>query len=110
MHDVFSDWERRAILYHLRHSEGHATVTALATHLVGWARGGASPADTDETAVERVRERIERDHLQPLDEFGVVVYDPRSARVRLADGMQVSVSRPWSDDADASADPSESRR
>jgi RNA polymerase sigma-B factor len=48
MHDVFSDWERRAILYCLQDSDGRISVERLAAHLVGWWRGHERPAPTDD--------------------------------------------------------------
>ena len=97
MHDVFSDWERRAILYCLQERDGRTPVETVARHLVGWWRGHERPAPVDDDIVAQVRERIGRVHLLKLDEFGVVSYNPRTETVRLADDMNVSISEPWSD-------------
>jgi len=97
MHDVFSDWERRAVLYCLQERDGRTPVETVARHLVGWWRGHERPAPVDDDIVAQVRERIGRVHLLKLDEFGVVSYNPRGETVRLADEMKVSISEPWSD-------------
>ncbi|WP_459192634.1 DUF7344 domain-containing protein [Halosimplex sp. J119] len=101
MHDVFSDWERRAILYYLQDCGNRAPVEEVAAHLVGWWRGEDRPAATDEDAVTRVRDRLGCAHLSKLDDFGVVAYDPRTDTVRLAEDMKLSISEPWSDRSDA---------
>jgi hypothetical protein len=97
MHDIFSDWERRAILYHLQEVGGRSSVEALAAHLVGWWRGHERPAAADEAVVDRVRRRLGCAHLSKLDDFGVLAYDPRSGTVRLSEEMKLSVSEPWMD-------------
>jgi hypothetical protein len=97
MHDIFSDWERRAILYHLQETGGRSSVATVAAHLVGWWRGRERPVGKGEPVVERVRRRLGHAHLVKLDDFGVVVYDPRTGTVRLTDEMKLSVSEPWAD-------------
>ncbi|WP_135364085.1 DUF7344 domain-containing protein [Halosimplex halophilum] len=97
MHDIFSDWERRAILYHLQSVGGRSSVEALAAHLVGWWRGREEPAEVDGELVDRVRRRLGCAHLSKLDDFGVLAYDPRSGTVRLSEEMKLSVSEPWTD-------------
>ncbi|MFB6139171.1 MAG: hypothetical protein ABEJ26_01900 [Halosimplex sp.] len=97
MHDVFSDWERRAILYYLQEREEHAAVDDVAAHLVGWWRGSDRPAAADDGTVRRVRDRLGCAHLEKLDRFGVVTYDPCADTVRLGDEMKVSITNPWSD-------------
>jgi len=101
MHDIFSDWERRAILYHLQDVGGRSSVEATAAHLVGWWRGRERPAAADEDLVDRVRRRLGCAHLSKLDEFGVLAYDPRSGTVRLSEEMKLSVSDPWTDRGDS---------
>ncbi|WP_436927465.1 DUF7344 domain-containing protein [Halosimplex amylolyticum] len=105
MHDVFSDWERRAILYYLQEHDGRATVEEVAAHLVGWWRGHDRPADADDAAVARVRDRLGCAHLLKLDDFGVLTYDPRGDTVRLAEDMKISISEPWSDRPDETRAP-----
>ncbi|WP_415380965.1 hypothetical protein [Halosimplex sp. TS25] len=100
MHDVFSDWERRAILYYLQENDGRATVEEVAAHLVGWWDGDDSPAAANDGAVARVRNRLGCAHLLKLDDFGVVAYDARRETVRLAEEMKISISEPWSDRPD----------
>ncbi|WP_123538824.1 DUF7344 domain-containing protein [Halosimplex salinum] len=95
MHDVFSDWERRAILYYLQEHGGRATVDELCRHLVGWWRGRERPAPRDDDLVRRVREQVACTHLLKLQNFGVVSYDPRRETIRLSEEMKVSVSEPW---------------
>jgi|GEM_PF-2306139 len=97
MHDIFSDWERRAILYHLQDVGGRSSVEATAAHLVGWWRGREHPAAADEDLVDHVRRRLGCAHLAKLDDFGVLAYDPRSGTVRLSEEMKLSVSDPWTD-------------
>ena len=97
MHDVFSDWERRAILYCLQERDGRTPVETVARHLVGWWRGHERPAPINDDTVATVRERIGRAHLLKLDEFGVVSFNPQGETVRLAEDMKISVSEPWSD-------------
>jgi len=97
MHDIFSDWERRAILYHLQTVGGRSSVEATAAHLVGWWRGREEPAAADDDLVDHVRRRLGCAHLSKLDDFGVLTYDPRSGRIRLSEEMKLSVSEPWTD-------------
>jgi len=97
MHDVFSDWERRAILYCLQERDSRVPVKTVAADLVGWWRGHERPVSTDDDVVTQVRDRLGYAHLLELHEFGVVSYDPRRETVCLADDMKVSVSEPWSD-------------
>ncbi|WP_436930294.1 DUF7344 domain-containing protein [Halosimplex halobium] len=97
MHDIFSDWERRAILYHLQSAGGRSSVEVLAAHLVGWWRGREEPAAADGELVDRVRRRLGCAHLSKLDDFGVLAYEPRSGTVRLSEEMKLSVSEPWTD-------------
>lgn len=104
MHDVFSDWERRAILYYLQEHDGRASVEEVAAHLVGWWRGGDSPAAATDDEVARVRDRLGCAHLLKLDDFGVVTYDVRGETVRLAEEMKLSISEPWTDRPDAAAE------
>ena len=100
MHDIFSDWERRAILYHLQTVDGRSSVEATAAHLVGWWRGHEGPAAADDELVDHVRRRLGCAHLSKLDDFGVLTYDPRSGTVRLSEEMKLSVSEPWTDRGD----------
>ncbi|WP_152436469.1 DUF7344 domain-containing protein [Halosimplex carlsbadense] len=97
MHDIFSDWERRAILYHLQEVGGRSSVEAVAAHLVGWWRGRERPAAADDDLVDLVGRRLGCAHLGKLDDFGVIAYDPRSGTVRLDEEMKLSVSEPWTD-------------
>ncbi|WP_218927297.1 DUF7344 domain-containing protein [Halosimplex rubrum] len=97
MHDIFSDWERRAILYHLQEVGGRSSVEAVAAHLVGWWRGRERPAAAGDDLVDSVRRRLGCAHLAKLDDFGVLAYDPRSGTVRLSEEMKLSVSEPWTD-------------
>lgn len=97
MHDIFSDWERRAILYHLEQVGGRSSVEAVAAHLVGWWRGRERPATAEDELVDHVRRRLGCAHLAKLDDFGVLAFDPRSGIVRLSEDMKLSVSEPWTD-------------
>ena len=100
MHDVFSSWERRAILYYLQEREAAASVADLAEHLVAWRRGTDQPAAGAGDVVERVRHRIVHAHVMEMAEFGVLRYDARSERVELSEGMRVTVCPPWHRDSD----------
>lgn len=95
MHDVLSDWERRAILYSLEERGGSAAVADVVSDLVGWRCGQANPAPAADEVVAHERERIGREQLQKLDDFDVLDYDPGRGRVQLADEMRVSISEPW---------------
>lgn len=94
MHDVFSSWERRAILYCLQ-EEGECSVRQVARYLIGWRGGEASPASAGDERVDRVRDRVVYTHVLRMAEFGIIGYDPRRETVDLPEDMQVSVSPPW---------------
>jgi len=95
MHDVLSDWERCAILYSLQRRGGSAAVAAVVSDIVGWRRGHPDPDPADDDVIARVHDQIGPEHLEKLDEFGVLEYVPERGRVRLAEDMQVSISEPW---------------
>lgn len=95
MHDVFSDWERRAIIYYLQERDEAASVDRIARQLVGWRRGRDDPVpDGDETA-ETLRTRVVYEHAMRMAEFGIVTYRPRTGVLELSDGMQASLNPPW---------------
>lgn len=97
MHDIFSCWERRAILYYLHERADPAPLDRLAAHLVGWRRGERTPAAPEADAVQRTRRSLLHGHVRKMENFGVVSYDPREDAVRLVDGMTVAVDPPWED-------------
>ena len=95
MHDVFSDWERRAILYFLLQREDPTAIDRLTRHIVGWRQGEETPVPPDHEAIDRVRHHVVYSHVVKMDNFGVVEYDPRYEEVGLAEDMKVSVRPPW---------------
>lgn len=95
MHDVFSSWDRRAIIYYLIHESDPAPVEDVVEHVVAWSRGVTEPTPRDETVADAVTPRFRRRHVRRLDEFGIVDYDPGDEQVRLADDVEVMVSPPW---------------
>lgn len=101
MHDVFSDWERRAILFYLQEREERAGLDHLARQVVAWRRGSRTLPDEDDEAVERTRDRLRYSHVMKMAEFGILNYRPRSDEISLSTGVQVSVEPPWTADDDS---------
>jgi len=97
MQDVFSNWWRRAILYHLQTEAGPVTVPAMTDQLVAWFNDRESQAGTrQETGrTTQTRERLRRGHVLEMQQFGLLEYDPRSDEVWIADDVTVSVAPPW---------------
>lgn len=95
MHDVFSNWDRCAILYYLKQNEGPADVDGVAEHLVAWSRGRTEPEPRDEAVADAVKPHVVHAHVQRLDRFGIAVYDPCEGTVELSDDVEVMVSPPW---------------
>lgn len=95
MHDVFSDWERRAVLYYLQEREDPAEIDGIVTHLVDWRRGNEEATPREGNPNERTRHRVVYAHVTKMDDFGIVSYDSRADTVSLCDDMKVSVSPPW---------------
>jgi hypothetical protein len=103
MHDIFSNWERRALLFALEERTDATPVNVLARCLVAWRRGVSTPAPADDLAVDRLGTRLRHDHVVQMAEFGVVVYDQREDVVRLADDVTVTVDPPWRDAVETDA-------
>lgn len=99
MHEVFSDWDRRAILYCLQEHSGQASIDCVARHLVGWRRGEPDPVSAEEDDVDRIRGHVVYSHVTKMDDFGIVTYDPCTETVELPDDMTVTVTPPWNDHA-----------
>lgn len=99
MHDVFSNWYRRAILYYLQDHDDPVSVTAVARQLVAWQRESAEGSGADAAAVERTRPRILEVHIAAMEEFGILGYDPVADTVWIHDDATISVVPPWEDRA-----------
>lgn len=95
MHDVLSDWTRRAVLYYLQEYGDPAEVEDVAVHLLAWWRGREKPASDGHDVDRRTRQCLLQEHLLKMDEFGVLAYDAGSDAVRLVEGMEVVVDPPW---------------
>lgn len=104
MHDILSCWKRRAILYYLQEVEEPADVDDVATHLLAWRRGDETPTRAADDP-ESVREELLHEHVEKMEEFGVVRYRDHTDSVHLVDGMTVAVSAPWEHRAAAAVEP-----
>jgi hypothetical protein len=94
MHDIFSDDYRSALLCCLEESDGRATVEELGEYLV-W-RCPEHPLG-DDGFTEATRSWLVSNHVERMSAFGVIDFDESEGVVRLADGVTVTVSSPWSD-------------
>lgn len=93
MHDVLSDPVRRHILYVLQTADGSVPLATLADRVTsqdGDDPGGDRPTADCGSPVRPVR-RLRRDHVLPMDRFGILAYDPDAGTVSLADGVAVSI-------------------
>lgn len=93
MHDVFSSWHRRAILYCLQERDDPATVTAVCRQLVAWREGGEVP-DPEEECVDRMRSRILQAHVSEMESFGILGRDPDDDTVWIPEDVTISVTHP----------------
>jgi hypothetical protein len=91
MHDVFSDWSRRAVLYYLQDSDGPIQVSTLADRL--------TDRRDPETRVASLRA-----HVDAMAAFGIVRYDRATDTVRLSESVTVSVDPPWGSAVDRPED------
>lgn len=102
MHDVFSNWERRAILYVLSERSEQTDLDGIAEHVAAWRRGDESPTSPPEGPADATvgptdeRSRLRR-HVAQMDEFGILSYDPDEETVHLCEDVRVAVSPPWTD-------------
>jgi hypothetical protein len=93
MHDVFSSWHRRAILYCLQDRDDPATVTTVCRQLVAWREDSEVP-DPEEERVDRMCSRILRPHVSEMASFGVLGYDPDDDTVWIPEDVAISVMHP----------------
>lgn len=95
MHDVLSNWDRRAILYCLECREGPVGLRTVARRLLAWQHGTVLPSREESASVETTRLRLLREHVAAMEEFGVLEYDEESDTLRIPEAVTVSVSPPW---------------
>ena len=97
MHDVLSNWWRRAILYYLRQYTPPVDVLTMTRQLVAWHRGDrfTTCLAPDAELVAPTRRHLRSAHIVPMAEFGVLGYDPAAGTVWLPEAVTVSVAPPW---------------
>lgn len=86
MLDVFSDADRRFILYCLQEADGPVDVAEIRTRLADWSSDGVDSAVAESC----------HNHVLEMEAFGVVEYDRGNDAVRIADDVALSVQRPTS--------------
>lgn len=91
MHDVFSDWHRRAILYCVQTSEEPVPVSTLARRLAAWQRNRDGDLECDGAGEPPAL----HSHVRALEQFGILRRDPESDAVALSEEVTVAVSPPW---------------
>jgi len=94
MHDVFSDWWRRAILAYLDDRGSPASLTALTRQVLAWYGGAAASVPPDWSLVERTHRGLRHGHVRELRAADILGYDPEADTVWLPDDVAVSVPRP----------------
>lgn len=94
MHDILSNWERRALLFYLQERDGAGSIHGAAAALVGWRDGVDPPAAGDRRVVE-MQSALRHSHVPKMIEFGVLDHEPEPSGVRLAEGVTVAVAPPW---------------
>lgn len=92
MHDVFSNWSRRAILHHLQARDEPVPVTTIVNQLLAWQRGPARPSEQDSAHIERLRSHLIAEHILEMHEFGLVEYDSTTDTVRIPDTVKITVT------------------
>lgn len=97
MHDVLSNWWRRAILYYLHQHTPPVGVRTMTRQLVAWRHGDrfTTCLAPDAALVAPTRRRLRGTHIVPMAEFGVLGYDPGAGTVWLPESVTVSVAPPW---------------
>lgn len=95
VHDVFTNWWRRAILYYVREGDAPVDLTAMTRQLIVWYRGSGTPADVEQALVERTRRMLRQAHVLELRAADMLGYDSESDAVWIPDDVSVSVPPPW---------------
>jgi hypothetical protein len=97
MHDVLSNWWRRAVLYYLRQHAPPVGVRTMTRQLVAWHCGDrfTTCLAPDAALVAPTRRYLRSAHVVPMAEFGVLGYDPAVETVWLPETVTVSVAPPW---------------
>lgn len=93
MHDILSNWERRALLFYLQERDGACSLDDAAAEIVGW-RDDDPPTAGDQRVV-RLQSTLRHSHVPEMVEFGVLARERRPRGVRIADDVAVSVAAPW---------------
>ena len=90
MHDILSNWFRRAIITVLQESEGPVGVAEINNQVLEWREAHES------TVSDQQHRRILEAHLTRLDLFEILAYDSVQETVRLYDDVTFSFSPPTS--------------
>lgn len=90
--DVFSNWCRRAILYHLQDRDDPVPLEAVTRQLLEWS--AEETTQPDPVTLERQRSRLHWAHVSEMAEFGLVGYDRGTDTVWIPDDVSIHVTPP----------------
>jgi hypothetical protein len=90
--DVFSNWCRRAILYHLQDRDDSVPLEAVTRQLLEWSADETTQPDP--VTLERQRSRLRWAHVSEMAKFGLLGYDPATDTVWIPGDVSIHVTPP----------------